>query len=243
MLSIGEKRQNGKTSLKQQIQYQKRLSDQSVEPLFGSVNPDSILAFVITPSSQYDADSQTLTVSLETSPVWQSVQIDKSRLGVWIKHGETTKQKSIGQNAYGAKVEIEETYTKEFELAIHNQGSFETENVLSEYEKESQRRMAEMRAEYNLPATSLDVGGKTVFVQRINMDPTKAKASKDKIAALVIAKLTIPNISYGAILRKATFKDPTEFFGQIYYVDVDLLEIWIYDKLTGELIAKIKGRW
>lgn len=223
-------------------QYQKRLSGQSSEPLFGSVGPDAILAFVVSPSSQFDADSQTLTVSLGTSPVWQSVQIDRSRLGVRIKRGETTKQKSIGQNAYGAKVEIEETHAKGFELAIHNQRSFEKETVLSEYEKESQRRMAEMRAKYNLPAISLDMGGETVFVQRINMGPTEAKAAKDKIAALILAKPITPNISYGAILRKATFKDPTEFFHQMYYVDVDLLEIWIYDKLTGELITKIKSR-
>jgi len=223
-------------------QYQKRLSGQSAEPLFGSVGPDSVLAFVVSPSSQYDADSQTLTVSIETSPVWQSVQIDKSKLGVRIKRGETYKKKSIGQNAYGAKIEIEETYTKGFELAIHNHSSFETEKVLSEYEKERQKRMAEMRAKYNLSSTSLDIGGKTVFLQRINMGPTEAKAAKENLAALVLAKATIPNISNGAILHKATFKDPNEFFSQIYYVDVDLLEIWIYDKLTGELITKIKGR-
>ena len=223
-------------------QYQKRLSGQSAEPLFGSVGPDAVLAFVVSPSSQYDADSRTLTVSLKTSPVLQSFQIDTSRLGVRIKRGETTIQKSIGQNAYGAKIEIEETYIKGFWLAIHNQLSFETEKVLSEDEKEIQRRMAEMRAKYNSPGTSLDIGGKTVFVQRINMGPAEAKAAKDKIAALILAKPTTPNITYGAILSKATFKDPTEFYSQIYYVDVDLLEIWIYDKVTGKLITKIKGR-
>ena len=224
-------------------QFQKRLLGQSAKTLFGSVGPDAVLAFVIIPSSQYDADSQTLTVNIETSTVWQSVEIDKSRLGVEIKRGETTVQKSIKQNAYGAKVEVKETYAKSFELAIHNHLGFETGKVLSEYEKKSQREMAEMLASLNLPARSPDLGGgETVFVQQINMGPTEAKAAKDKIASLILAKATAPNISYGALLRQATFEDPTEFYHQVYYVDVDLLEIWIYDKLTGEIITKIKGR-
>jgi hypothetical protein len=195
-------------------QYQKRLSGQSSEPLFGSVGPDAILAFGVTPSSQYDADSQTLTISLMASSVLKSVQIDSSRLGVKIKRGQTTKHKSIGQNAYGAKVEIEETYAQGFELAIHNHRNFETEKNLTGYN----------------------------FVQRINMGPTEAKSLKYKIAALILAKTTTPNISYGASLSKATFNNPTEFFHQTFYVDVDLLEIWIYDKRTGELITKIKSR-
>lgn len=217
-------------------QYQKRLSSQSIQPLWGSVSPNDIFAFVVRPSAQYDADSQTLTVSLETSPVRQSVQIDKDRLALRIKSGEITKQKSIGQNAYGAKIEIEETRTKGFEVAIHNHLSFKTEKILSEYEKE----IEEMRAKHNLPSTSLDIGGKTVFIKRITLGPTEARAAKDNITALVLVIPRTPYISSGAILRKATLKDPTEFFSQMYYVDADLLEIWIYNKLTGELITEIK---
>lgn len=237
-----QKKDEKKDEFETTDQYEKRLSNQSAKPLFGSVYPDSVLAFIVSHSSQYDADTQTLTVILETSPVWQSVQIDRSKLAIQVKRGEATKEKSIGQNAYGAKVVIEKTYIKSFELAIHNQGSFETEKVLSEDEKKSQKRIAEMRAKYNLPATSVDIRGKTVFMQRINMGPMEAKAAKNKIAALVLAKPTTPNISFGAILREATFENPTAFLSQMYYVDVDLLEIWIYDKLTGEIITKIKGR-
>lgn len=105
-------------------QFQRRLTEQAGAPLYGSITQDSILAFVVSPSLEYNADSQTLTISLPTSAVWKSVQIDNSRLALKIKSGGVTKDKSIGQNAYGAKVEIEKTYAKGFELAIHNESNF-----------------------------------------------------------------------------------------------------------------------
>lgn len=78
-------------------QYQRRLTEQAGKPLFGSVGQDSILAFVVRPSTEYDADRQTLLISLPTFEVFQSHQIDKSRVSVNLKRERTT-QKSIGQN-------------------------------------------------------------------------------------------------------------------------------------------------
>ena len=223
-------------------QYQKRLSNQLVNPIFGSVGLTDVLAFVVNPSSQYDADSQTLTISLETSKVWyptreiveRRVLTDKSRLGISIKSGETIDKKSVMQNKFGAKVEVSEHYMKSFDLAVHNQSNFETEKVLSEYEKENLREM---------PGIYKNIDqGKTVFVKRINIPPTNAKMAKDKVSTFVLVKLTTPYISDGTFLSQATFDAPSQIFHQFYYVDVDLLEIWIYDKPTGELITKITGK-
>ena len=74
------------------------------------------------------------------------------------------------------------------------------------------------------------------------MGPSEAKVAKNRIEALILVKPTTPNISYGNLIDKATFAMPTNYFLHFYYVDVDLLEIWIYDKLTGEVITKIKSR-
>jgi len=219
-------------------QFQRRLTEQAGEPLYGSVTQDSILAFVVSPNSEYNADSQTLTISLSTSAVWKSAQIDNSRLALKIKSGEVIKDKSIGQNAYGARVEIEKTHAKGFELAIHNQSNFETEKVLDE----NMRRLSERPESAKLPADFFEQIKKTAFVHKIKIASKEARAMKDKLSALILAKPTIPYISYGAILREATFKDPTEFFSQMYYVDVDLFEIWLYNKQTGEILAKIKSK-
>lgn len=218
-------------------QYQRRLTEQAGKPLFGSVGQDSILAFVVSPRAEYDADKQTLIISLPTSEVRQSAQIDRSRLAVTIKI-ELTKQKSTGQNAYGAKVEIEEMYAKSYELAIHNKSNFETEKVLDE----NIRRMSERSDMPKMAASFIEAMKLTSFVQRLKIGPEEAQATKYKLSALILAKPIAPYISYGAILREATFKDPTEFSSQMYYVDVDLIEIWIYDKLSGEIISKIKGK-
>lgn len=93
-----------------------------------------------------------------------------------------------------------------------------------------------------MPASFFERMKKTAFVHRIKIGPEEARATKDKLSALILAKPTIPYISYGAILREATFKDPTEFFSQMYYVDVDLFEIWLYNKQSGEILTKIKGK-
>lgn len=222
------------------------------ESLFGSVGQDSGLAFVVSPIAQYDADSQILTITIETSPVWEMVKIDESRMGVRIKKGESFKEKEIRQNAYGARVNVEVTYVKSFNLAIHNQQIFETEKVFSEserkYQKEREKRLSDLNRRLEemgakeLSSRSDDWGGKIVFVKRIKMDFAEAKAAKDKVAAVILVKPTTPYISDGAILRNATFDNPTEYFHQLYYVDVNLLEIWIYDKRTGKIISKIKGK-
>jgi hypothetical protein len=221
-------------------QYEHRLKTQSKKPLFGSVGKDAILAFVVSPISAYDADSQALSISIPISEVWKTLGMDDSKLALDIRRGKTTKQKSIGQNAYGTKVEIEETYAKSFELAIHNRHSFEIKKVLSEYDKEHAR----LRPKHNLPATSLDLDIRRLaaFEKQIDMSPTESKAAKSKIEALILAKPTPPYISYGCIRHEATFESPFYFLGRMYYVDVDLLEIWIYDKLSGEIIVKIKGK-
>ena len=224
-------------------QFQKRLSTQRPEPLWGSVRPNSIFAFVINPRSEYDADNQTLTILIETSDVWQSSQIDKDRIALKFKDVTSTfGKKYIGQNAFGAKIEIEKCNLKSFELAIHNQHNFETEKVFSESEKKSQKEMAEFYEKHNLiGARPSPSGGKTVIVIKLTMTPSEAKVAKEMIAALCLARPTIPNISYYAIMYEATLEYPSDLLNQKYYVDVDLLEIWIFNRQTGEIIAKSKG--
>ena len=151
-----------------------------------------------------------------------------------IKRFKTAKQKSMGQNAYGATVEIEERHTTRFELAIHNQFNFETEEIfLDEFTRKMSKSVLEiMKA----------LMEETAFVHRVKIGAEEARAAKDKISALILAKPIAPYISYGEILSKATFTNPIESTSEMYYVDVDLTEIWIYDKLSGEIISKIKTK-
>jgi hypothetical protein len=219
-------------------QYQRRLTEQSGKPFFGQIGSDSVLAFVVDTSSEYDADSQTLMISIIPSAVWLSSQTDKSRLALKVKPGKVTKTKSTGQNAYGAKADIQETHVIMFNLAVHNAANFETENILDESSKSilqepDMQKMSPQRLEY---------WKKLAFVHRLKMKPEEAREAKRKISALILAKQVPPHISYGEMFSKATLKDPSQFSAQIYYVDVDLVQIWVYDKTTGEIMAKIKNR-
>jgi hypothetical protein len=208
-------------------QYRERLAKQTNMPLFGSVNQDALFAFVENSKINYDADTQTMTVTLHTSDMRGLPRIDKDRLAMLIRFGEMKKEKTMSQNAYGAKAEIEKTSVQQFELAIHNHSNFETERVLPEYKRgwTIHREMIESEKE-------------TRFVQRFKVPSDQARSAKDKIGTLILVKLTSPYTTYGSLFKQATFKDPSEFFSQIYYLDVDLQQIWVYDKTTGEIIAK-----
>ena len=233
------KKTDSKDEFESTEQYQKRLATQTNNPLFGSVGTDSILAFVVKPASEYDADTQTLTISITTGSVWESARIDKSRLGLSVKRGKQDSKESIGQNAYGAKVEIHEIHSTQFELAIHNQTNFQTERVLDANQK---RIFENIPGARSFPPSVYESMKKDSFVQRIKMAPEDARATKEKISALILAHPVAPYVSYGAILNKATFDNPTEYFMQMYYVDVDLKEIWIYSAQNGEILSKIGTR-
>lgn len=232
------KRAERKDEFETTEQYKKRLSDIARQPIYGSIYVDSILTFVVDSDLEYNADDQIITLRVQTSSVFQSGQTDESKSAVVVKSAKILERKSTGQNVYGAKVEIEEFHSKTFELAVHNMFNFETEKVLHK----GLRIIMENtdKSEYLEPY--LESMKKKAFFIRLKMEPTEAREIKNKVAALILAKLLPPYISEHVILRKATFKDPKESSLQIYYVHVDILEIWFYDKTTGVVIAKIKGK-
>jgi TonB family protein len=200
-------------------QYRLRLA-KADRPLFGSVNRDAVLVFVATPDITYDADTRTVTVVFETL----EVDYDRKRFGILIRNRDLIRKKVLGQNAFGAKFEFERILTEQFGLAIHNLSSFQTENVNP----------------YSLGATiqPLKIKGPAV-VQRITLEPEQARAIKNKITGLILAKLTPPYVSNNTVHEEATIRSPWEFFQKEYDVDVDLHQIWLFNKTTGEVMAKV----
>jgi len=197
------------------------LSNLSRALLFGSVGMDAVFAFVVVPNLKYDADTQTLSMYLPTSIVVDKSNVDSSRLAIKVKVGREWEKKSIGQNIYGAKVVITKYFRETFELAIHNMSSFKSS--IFEFEDEYHRN-------------------NQVFVSQVKKKPAEAQdaKNKNKIAALILAKLTPPYISEGHIILGPTFEFPSGSYSKMFYVDVDVMEIWFYDKTTGAIMAKIK---
>lgn len=218
-------------------QYQKRLEAEKDKPLFGTVAKDSILAFVVKANSEYNADEQIMTVSLPTTSVYNSIKKDDNKLGINIKYGANTTTTSSGQNAYGAKVDIEKTHVQTYELAIHNKSYLPTEKTLDERLKKSLEGSS-LRNNNDF----IERMKKTTYVHKMKLGTDQAREVKPNLGAIVLAIPTSPYTSDGAILREATFKDPKEFFSQMYYLNVDIVQIWFYNKATGEILGKLTGK-
>lgn len=222
-------------------QYQKRLANEAAAPLFDTVTPDGTFVFTVAPETKYDADSQTLTISIRPEAVWQQgSSIDKSRLAIKIKD-ESNSKATVGQNAYGAKVEMTERYGKDYSIAVHNFDSFETTITYSKWELEQKKRDEEMAEKYPSLRGSISshISGTKTIEHKITIPPAEAKNLKEVLSLLVLGKSVSPNTSYGAYLSKATYDSPTESFQQFYYVDLELQEFWVYNKSTGRIIGKI----
>ncbi len=191
-------------------QYKKRLAGLQRKPLFGSVGIQSVLAFVASPKLKYDADNQVLTIILITT----RLRSDKSLLAMDVKTA-SWKNETSSQNAAAEIAETEESYYESFELAIHNASRLNTER-------------------------SSDDNEQALIVQRTNMSIEEAKRSKLRIAALILAKPIAPYHSYEARRIPGTFDDESEYYYEHFYIHADLIEIWIYNKLTGKIMAKMK---
>lgn len=211
-------------------QFKQRIEKQSSSPFFASIKKTDTLAFVFKPQTAYDADSETLTVSIGLSPVWESVKIDRNRMAIGIKTDRHSEKKSMRQNKMGAQIEVSERYYETYELALLNHTRFDTERILSETMKKIYQ--SEMYEEIRNKMKE------DTFVFRIKMGVEEAKAVKDYIYTLFIVNPAEPFTSKGAILSKATFDNPSESLCNKRYLNANLAGVWIYNSKTGTIIEK-----
>lgn len=74
-----------------------------------------------------------------------------------------------------------------------------------------------------------------------NIAPPVAKQIKDNIAILILFKLKEPYRNFGVMQFKPTIKNPEDATFQFKNVHADIKEIWIYNKVTGEVLSKTKA--
>lgn len=79
---------------------------------------------------------------------------------------------------------------------------------------------------------------KAVF--KISAEKAKQIKEKKLLSVIYIGKLSKPYIQNNYYTNTPTLKDPYDDKKRINYINFELNEIWIYNKISGEIYAKIK---
>jgi hypothetical protein len=179
--------------------------------------PNGYMGFVvgeesITPEFKYDADSQTLAVTLTGSTERFIMDKDKPTLdGVLIRSIVRDEDSYIGSNAFGAKVEVRRTYSEEYGVV------FNQDNWLFRSSERYKRKFT-----YLLP-----------------MPPDEARTLKADAKLLLVCRLMQPWFRHSAHGHDATIDEPYKTLIGDNYLQAVPEQLWIFNQRTGEVVRKL----
>jgi hypothetical protein len=205
-----EMKQNiNKSEFETTEQYNTRTLSDKKRPILGVLGLDDFYTLNISPHSKYDADNSTMTTLIiaKESTDWF---MPGNQVSINAKELKNKKKSYIGTNAYGASVEVENTYSLKSGLVVINSDGLGLKNKYI--------------YEYILTNISADM----------------AKSLKDKLRVLLIFKLHEPYTSPGYLEKKATIDYPYSETEEYYYIHGEIKEAWVYNYSTGDILLKEK---
>lgn len=179
-----------------------------------AATPPSLYAFRDEPVySEYNADTEMLEIPLylRTANVRDA---SCTVAGIITKRIENPVKKYTGKTAFGVEVEVEKHSGEEYGFAFGSD---------------------------NIGGYDSDFG----FI-KIRLAPDAAKSQKDNLAMIYVCKIRASDdaLTFAFLdleLQTATISNPVEEDYTQHYVFADLLEIWVYNYLTGEILSKTKA--
>ena len=185
-------------------------------PITGSLTMESVLAFSAKPETSYDADSQELGAFSEFDPN-DSSEYRAKALSIQGTHKQSS---SIAQNAFGVKFRIVNDLYDDTSLLIRESEGYWG---LTRYDDGKTAKYGEKGIN---------------FTVRLNRD--KAKVIRENLRTLLICRLVAPYIDTGSSDDPATMTDPHGVYRRARYLQVRLIDAWLYDKSTGEILVKAR---
>jgi hypothetical protein len=217
-------------------QYNQRISDLSKIVFSSKETASDELVFVFRPekdlsilnddlSSSYDADEETLTISLkptkvaayESKPGNKAVGAKQLDFESFIAKSGSYKDEGeyVASNAFGATRKVEKSSFRRFKLAINNINQFSNFKA-STYSSE--------------------------FKVRLYLPLPKAKEAKENLSVLYIAKLVKPFYTIDSYKIKPTIDKPSDLDFTSVVLISDVREIWFFNGLTGEIYTKLSAK-
>jgi hypothetical protein len=210
-------------------EFEARIKRENDAPILGGLHKDSYLALVIENASGeaiYDADLKTMTmaVALSSGAKNSYTPSDKKAL---TSIGNSRLEKYEASNAFGAKTIVDRISGIDYNIAFSNYMSF----GLSRY----------LNSDRAKRGVTDDIFANDVILAQIPMDVALARGAKARLKILAIVKLVEPYTYEGTHYSKPTMDSPSEYFIQYYFLNTELIELWIYDDATGQVLLKKKA--
>ncbi len=205
--------------------YEKRITNAEAVTLPDGSSASAQLVFKLTDlqggsdgsGAYYDADMETLTLKLDVTAV--------SNYSDTIKAGARTVLLAtpdfqdlgtyVGQNAFGVKREISRSKLTNYRLVINNELAF--------------------------PQSEKMGYGYTPIHVSIKLPVVTARQAKDAFGILYFVKLARPYLSVSFFDKKPEIDSPSEVKSTTYFIYADVLEIWMFNSVTGQIYKKIKA--
>ena len=209
-----------KSEFETTAQFETRRQSFKNQPILGGLTTASPLAFVLpgdspiySPQFKYDADSQTLAFTLEgrsTTFYLESGHPDFDTLV--IRSTVLDRGTYIASNAFGAKVEVEKTYSRD------NGVAFSKDNWLFRGSESGYLRK---------------------FTHLFSMPPEQARALKDGGRVLLVCRLVDPWFRETVHGHEAKIDEPYETTVSDNYLQAIPEQLWIFNQKTGEVLSKL----
>ena len=196
-------------------QYNERISLERGKPLFSKIYTDSILAFVLKQNIDYNynADNQTLNSQI--------------RLSYYTKYYDV---KSYDFNRKSIMLEI---FNKESTYSGSNAFGF---NVT--VNKTEQNKYDLLLENWK----SLNIESLIQFSIKIDAFNAKQIIESKLLGYLFIGKICEPYTCEGYSYDLPTIDLPEEYITNIKYINLHVIEIWLFNMKTGEIYSKIANR-
>jgi hypothetical protein len=128
-----------------------------------------------------------------------------------VKRQVSTKDYTAS-NAFGAKLNVHETDVESFDIGVNNGGDFA-------------------------------IDAKSLILSPIRVTPGEARQIKLTLSAVVVCNINRDDDQItvkDAILRRATFDDPQEYFEQLHFLNARVQAIWFFDSVSGKVYSKVQ---
>lgn len=198
--------------------YEARRDSVSNQPLFGSVTPTSLFAFVFdseipqSPLLGYDADSQIMMLRLRAMDHQFLLESDQPTLAtIPVKLSNVRSEKYLGSNAFGATREVEKISAEEYGLAISRDAWFFSGNKNNDLD----------------------------FMYFFQVPLDQAQAFKKEHEIVLICRLAAPWLHRDVHGHDATLSDPNQSLIEERDLAVTPLRIWVVNKETGAVVRDI----
>jgi len=221
----GEKRGEFESS----VEFQQRIKELNEKPLYGEIHITSLVAFVLSSeslsrNSSYDADSLAMKV-VQPVDILRGASLEENhpplRTLPWnqsvVDGGSYT-----ATNAFGAERVVTKTNSVAFDLA------FSIFNWTWQSSVKIDKPGPPLFEDYS-------------FQFRFPVNLSIAKETKENLGFLVIGRPTTPYTLSRLNAVKATFAKPTDMLQLYFYLNVDVLELWVFDRKTGKVHYKYRS--